>query len=61
MNSSKTSSVSNDKYEGFTGPPLESREPRNIVLGKFCSEIDRKFDVHLIACVSGTLDHILYL
>ena len=42
-------------------PPLESREPRNIVLSKFCSEIDRKFDVLLIACVSRTLDHILYL
>ena len=40
------------------GPPLESREPRNIVLSKFCSEIDRKFDVRLIACVYGTLDHI---
>ena len=39
-------------------PPLESREPRNIVLSKFCSEIDRKYDVCLIACVSGTLDHI---
>ena len=39
-------------------PPLESREPRNIVLRKFCSEIDRKFDVRLIACISGTLDHI---
>ena len=39
-------------------PPLESREPRNIVLSKFCSEIDRKFDVRLIACVYGTLDHI---
>ena len=35
-------------------PPLESREPRNIVLSKFCSEIDRKLDVHLIACVSGS-------
>ena len=39
-------------------PPLEGREPRNIVLSKFCSEIDRKFDVRLIACVYGTLDHI---
>ena len=39
-------------------PPLESREPRNIVLSKFCSEIDRKFDVSLIACISVTLDHI---
>ena len=37
---------------------LESREPRNIVLSKFCSEIDRKFDVRLIPCVYGTLDHI---
>ena len=42
---------------GLMGPPLESREPRNIVLSKFCSEIDRKFDVRLIACISGTLDH----
>ena len=39
-------------------PPLESREPRNIVLSKFCSEIDRKFDIGLIACISVTLDHI---
>ena len=42
-------------------PPLESREARNIFLCMFCSKIDKKFDVRLIACVSGTLDHILYL
>ena len=41
-----------------TVPPLESREPRNIVLSKFCSEIDRKFNIRPIACVYGTLDHI---
>ena len=46
------------KYIVDMHPPLESREPRNIVLSKFCSEIDRKYDVCLITCVSGTLDHI---
>ena len=45
-------------YRTFIGPPLESREPRNIVLSKFCSKIDRKIDVHLIACISGTLNHV---
>ena len=39
-------------------PLLGSRELRNIVLSKFCSKIDRKFDVCLIASVPGTLDHI---
>ena len=56
-----------DDHKGSLSPcavnysPLESRGPRNIVLSKFCSEIDRKFDVRLIACVSRTLDQILYL
>ena len=50
-----------NKFANLPYPPLESREPRNIVLSKFCSRIDRKFDVCLIACVSGSLDHILYM
>ena len=46
------------RLNAILAPPLESRELRNIVLSKFCSEVDRKFDVRLIACVSGALDHI---
>ena len=49
------------KNPATPNPSLESREPRNIVLSKFRSRIDRKFDVCLIACVAGSLDHILYL
>jgi hypothetical protein len=39
-------------------PPLESREPRNLVLSKFCSESESKYILHIIASTPGTLDHL---
>ena len=40
-------------------PPLESREPRNLVLIKSCFETVTKSHLHIIASAPGTLDHLI--
>jgi hypothetical protein len=39
-------------------PPLESREPRNLVLSKFCSKTGSKYILTIIASAHGTIDHL---